>query len=83
MGQEDLCLARERDRKEGIPVVSAIKSIPTPSHPVPSGAEPHPVSLCHPLTFQLTSDNAPLLITGYSRPVFSEVSGQVLLPSLS
>ena len=29
------------------------------------------------------SDNAPLLVVGFSWPIFSEVGGQVLLPSLS
>ena len=29
------------------------------------------------------SDNAPLLVQGLSWPIFSEVGGRVLLPSLS
>ena len=57
--------------------------IPTASDPVCNRAEPCPVFLCHLLASSAASDNAPLPFTGFSWPVFSEVGGQVLLPSLS
>ena len=42
-----------------------------------------PGPLRPPLTFSTLSDRAPLPFAGFPWPIFSEVSGQVLLPSLS
>lgn len=61
---------------------SALTAILTPSDSVPSRAEPCPTFLPHPRTFQC-SDNAPMLFTGFSQPIFSETGGQVLLPNVS
>ena len=64
-------------------VVSA-KSIPTPRGSVDNRAELCLVFFCAILSSSgVVSDNAPLLFIGFSWPIFSEVSGQVLLPSLS
>ena len=64
-------------------VPTTVELSPTPSDPVDSRAE-----LCFGLFVPFShvlaalSDNAPLLFTGLSWPVFSEVGGQVLLASL-
>ena len=64
-------------------LIGAIDLIPTPRDPVYSRMEPclvfsHQLSPSGPL-----SDNVPLLCTGFSRPIFSAVGGQVFLASLS
>ena len=64
-------------------VVSAVERMPTPSDPEYSKAEHCLVFLLHPLTLDAISDNAPLLFREFSWPIFLEVGGQVLLPSLS
>ena len=58
----------------------AVESVLTPNAPMSSRAE-------LPWAFGLSpsnavSDSVPPLFTGFSRPVFSEVGGQFLLPSL-
>ena len=64
-------------------VVSAVGWILTPSDPVESRAEPV-CSFCAILSPSCSlSGSAPLLLTGFSWPIFLEVGGQVLLPSLS
>lgn len=64
-------------------VVSVMESILTPS--ALSAAERNPAqSFCAVLSPSgALSDNAPLLFTGFSWLIFSEVGGLVLLPSLS
>ena len=64
-------------------VVSAVQSIPTPADPVDSRGEAAR-AFCAVLSLSgALSDSALLLFTGSSWPLFSEVGGQVLLPSLS
>lgn len=60
-------------------VVSTIESIPV-SNPVYSRAEPFCTILS---AFSAVSDSAPMLFIRFSWPVFSEIGGQILLPSLS
>ena len=64
-------------------VVSAVEFILTPSNPVYSRAEPCQ-SFCAILSPSgAIPANAPLLFIGFSWPIFLEVGGQFLLPSLS
>ena len=64
-------------------VAGAVEWILTPSDPVDSRAETYP-GFCTILSLSsAVSDNAPLLLTRFSWPIFLEVDGQVLLPSLS
>ena len=63
-------------------LLSAVEWIPTPGDPVDSRMEPCPVFYASLSLSAALSDSAPLTFLGFSWPVFSEVSGQVLLPSL-
>ena len=63
-------------------VVGAVEWIATPSDTVESRVEPSPLVLCHPLT-SCSFRQCSLLSAGFSRPTFSQVGGQVLLPNLS
>ena len=63
--------------------VSAIKLIPTPSAPVSGRVEPCPVFLRHPIAFQLCIRQHSAAIHRIFMASFSEVGGQVPLPSLS
>ena len=54
----------------------------TPSTPVYSRVKTYLVFLCHLPSSSAVSDNALLLFREFSWPIFSEVGGQVLLPSL-
>ena len=65
-----------------IRTVSAVELIPAPGDPVHSRGEPCPAFLRHPLTFLHCIRHALLLFIGFSWQIFSEVSGQLLLPSL-
>ena len=60
-----------------------IEWILTPSDPVSTRGEPYLVFCVILLHSHAVSDNAPLLFIEFSWPIFSEVGGQILLPSLS
>lgn len=64
-------------------VVSAAESILAPCDPVYSRVEPARTFYAILSLSGTVSDNVPLLFIGFSQPIFSEVEGQVVLPSLS
>ena len=63
--------------------VSAVKLLLTPSDPEDSRAEPCPAFCAILSPSGAVSDDALLLFIGFSWPIFSDVGGQVLPPSLS
>ena len=65
-------------------VVSALQSIPTPTWTLCTTEQNPAHSFCTILSPSgAISESAPLRFTGFSWPIFSEMSGQVLLPGLS